>query len=757
MTSSPWAKRAAPSGSSEARSCHAARVRKAHSQPSAEPLSRRLAALLTARSARSGVAGEAARAEVDALLAQVALGIACERGLAESATLEPLRQLVGRAPCANQEQPLVLEAVALARSEGADAALGAVHEAGLDAVDLSSGRVGLSRRSAGAHFTPRSLSSKVVARALDALGPARAERATVCDPALGAGAFLCEALRQLAGPASTPAERRRIAPRLAGFDRDARALEVARLALWLEVGDASMPLDEAGRLHVGDALVERCAASSSASSAERTRPWSERLRHAAAQQAGGFDLVLGNPPFLGGKRLRTVHGDAYTEALVRSHPGTSKNVDLAAHFLIAAYEALAEGGVVGFVVTNTIAQGATRRGGLALLVERGASIVAAERRVPWPGVAGVVVSTVHLSRGAPRTAPVLDGAVVASIDSFLSAGSRLAPPRIEAQRRRAFIGCFLRGAGFVIDDTDPRATPSAELDEALRVDPASSRVVRPFLGGEEVVSDPRHEPHRRVIHFGSMSEAEARAFPGAFGVLERRVRPVREALAGSAADRQHKAAWWRFANPRPELSRAILGLERVIVVPRLSGHLVAVRVPNQSVYSDQLVVIASDSAAVLAVLSSRVHELWARAMCSTLGDGLRYVPTDAFETFPFPHGSFEASASDARLRSAGEAFERARRDALEHHGLGLTKLLRRVHDPRDVDERVEALRAAWAELEREVALAYGWEPALVVPRYTDDDRGRVRLGFDAATRAELLARLDALAQRGAGALGTLAR
>lgn len=702
--------------------------------------------------ARSAVAGEEARAEVDALLAEVALGIARERGLDQSAALEPLRAPAERSRGATpEERGLVGELVALARTEGADGALGAVHEAGLDAVDLSSGRAGQSRRRAGAHFTPRSLSSSVVARALEALGAPRAERAEVCDPALGGGAFLCEALRQLAGPLSTPGERRRVAQRLAGIDRDPRAVEVARLALWLEVGDTSMPLDEAGRLHVGDALLEDGASFVEGSPPSRARPWSQLLLGGAARAAGGFDLVLGNPPFLGGKRLRTVHGDAYAEALVRLHPGTSKNVDLAAHFLLSAYDALAEGGVVGFVVTNTIAQGATRRGGLALLVERGASIVAAERRVPWPGVAGVVVSTVHLQRGAPRSTPVLDGAAVASIDSFLSAARRLAPPRIGAQRRRAFIGCFLRGAGFVIDDADPRATPSAELDEALRVDPGSAQVVRPFLGGEEVVTHPRHEPHRRVIHFGSMSEVEARALPGALGVLERRVRPVREALGGSAADRQHRAAWWRFANPRPELARAIAGLERVIVVPRLSGHLVAVRIANRAVYSDQLVVIASDSAAVLALLSSRVHELWARAMCSTLGDGLRYVPTDAFETFPFPSGGFEASSTDARLAAVGEAFEGVRRDALEHHATGLTRLMRRVHDPRDEDERVEALRVAWAELEREVARAYGWDPELVVPRYVEDERGRSRLGFDAATRAELLARLDALAQRGSAA------
>jgi hypothetical protein len=733
-------------------------MRKARRSPSSEPPSRRLTALLAARIAGAGAAGEAARAEVDALLAEVALDIARERGLDQSAALEPLRALAERSRGATIEvRGLVGELVALARTEGADTALGSVHEAGLDAVDLASGRAGLTRRSAGAHFTPRSLTSTVVARALDALGPSRIARATVCDPALGGGAFLCETLRQIGGQTATPSVRRRIAARLVGIDRDPRAVEVARLALWLEVGDPSMPLHEAGELHVGDALLGEHALVAEPSALESTPLTPQGLLHGAAHRAGGFDLVLGNPPFLGGKRLRTVHGDAYTEALVRLHPGTSKNVDLAAHFLSRAYENLAEGGVVGFVVTNTIAQGATRRGGLALLLERGASIVAAERRVPWPGVAGVVVSTVHLQRGAARASPVLDGVAVASIDSFLSAARREAPPRIEAQRRRAFIGCFLRGAGFVIDDADPRATPSAELDEALRADPATAAVVRPFLGGEEVVTDPRHQPHRRVIHFGAMSEAEARGFPGAFGILERRVRPVREALGGSPADRQHKAAWWRFANPRPELGRAIAELARVIVVPRLSAHLVAVRVPNLAVYSDQLVVFASDSPAVLAVLSSRIHELWARAMCSTLGDGLRYVPTDAFETFPFPAGGFEASAADARLASAGESFERARRAALEHHELGLTKLMRRVHDPRDVDGCIQALRVAWAELEREVAHAYGWDPELVVPRFTEDERGRVRLGFDAGLRAELLGRLDALAQRGSGAAVTLHR
>jgi hypothetical protein len=560
--------------------------------------------------------------------------------------------------------------------------LGEAYEAGLDATV---------RRAQGSHFTPRQVAARVVSRALDAVGPitGRLDSLRVLDPAMGAGMFLCEALRQIVRRAElpdTPASRRLVASRsLFGVDKDPSAVALARESLRLAIGDPTLQAaDLARNLRAGDALFD-------------ARLAEER-----------FTLVVGNPPFLGGKRIRTVHGDAYAEALAGLHPPANKNTDLAAHFLRRGFDLLAPGGVLGFVVTNSIAQGDTREGGLAEVVRRGGTIVAATRRLPWPGEAGVVVSLLWLARGAPPGPRLLDDRTVDSIDVFLSEHGRTRDPaRLEPNRGRAFIGCFLRGKGFVFDDRAPHGTPLRVAEEIMARRPEAREVVRPFLGGEEVLTDPEQRPHRLVIHFGQRSLAEVRErFPELLAIVEEKVRPIREARQATKADLAHAASWWRFANPRPELEAAKAGLSRVIVMPRMSSNVVAAFLPASHVFSDQLVVVASSSAAVLALLSSRLHETWARLCASTLGDGLRYTPSDVFETLPLPAPSFEALERDPALISAGERFHAARAACLLQTGIGITALCAEMR--RDPSGSVREVVAAKRELDRAVLAAYGW-------------------------------------------------
>ncbi len=576
--------------------------------------------------------------------------------------------------------------------------VGAAYERGIDAAG---------RRERGTHFTPRAITERVVARALAGL-PADAPwtKLRVLDPAMGAGAFLCEALRQIvarSGLPDTARTRRRIAERcLYGVDKDPEVVHAARASLWLAIADPALHREALfANLAEGDSLFDP--------------PPGPRT----------FDVVVGNPPFLGGKRIRTVHGDAYAAALTALHPPANGNTDLAAHFLRRAFDLLVDGGVVGFVVTNTISQGDTREGGLAEIVRRGGVIYGADRRFPWPGQAGVVTSLLWIKKGLPTGERLLDDRPVGSIDPLLSPLGRSADPsRLPEMRGRAFIGCFLRGKGFVFDDASAEATPFAALQEILDRRPASAEVVHPFLGGEEVLTDPEHRPHRRVIHFDQLGLEEARAaHPELVAIVERTVRPFREAKGSTKADLAHKAAWWRFANPRPELARATRGLDRVIVIPRMSSAVHAVMVPTGAVFSDQLVVVASSSHALLAVLSSVVHEAWAGLLCSTLGDGLRYTPSDVFETFPLPTATLGALEEQAEVERAGEAFAEARAACLRGRGIGLTRLAALLREGAAGDD-LHRLGEAKAALDGAVLAAYGWRDVQVGPggRLAEDAR-----------------------------------
>jgi hypothetical protein len=191
-------------------------------------------------------------------------------------------------------------------------------------------------------------------------------------------------------------------------------------------------------------------------------------------------------------------------------------------------------------------------------------------------------------------------------------------------------------------------------------------------------------------------------------VVEERVRPFREARTSTKADATHAAAWWRFANTRPELASATRNLSHVIAIPRMSVCSVAARIPTGTVFSDQLVVVASSSFAVLALLSSVVHGAWARFTCSTLGRGIRYTPSDTFETFAMPFETFEALERNDALLERGREFHEARAAFLSTHGIGLSALRRLLADPRAPGSDLKNLRRIVAELDRAVFSAYGF-------------------------------------------------
>ncbi|MBI4953368.1 MAG: hypothetical protein HY908_15165 [Myxococcales bacterium] len=639
---------------------------------------------------------------------------------------------------------------------------------------------GDARRRSGTHFTPRALTAPVVERALRPLfarlGPSPAPEAivalAVCDPAMGSGAFLLEAGRQLAaalavawqragtgpavaGAALAEAARREVVARcLYGVDCDATVAALARACLWLFAGaPAALVPRLAHALRHGDALVglpygagagPSLARARRAVVGSRTLPvtpldWAQAFPEVLTRAAPGFDCVVGNPPFLGGKRISTSLGRSYRDWLAALHPDASRNTDLAAHFLRRTFTLLCPGGTLGLVTTNSIAQGDTRVGGLLRVREAGGVVYAAERRVRWPGAAAVVVSLLHVAKDFDPGWAELDGRPVARITAFLAShGEDAAPARLADNRARAFIGCFVRGMGFTFDDANPEATPLAELERLAAAEPATREAVLEYLGGEEVSTSPTQSARRFVIFFGDASEEEVRRrWPGLYALVRQKVLPARTRLGDSPIDRKHKRLWWRFANDRPELRAALAGRTRALVVPRLARHLVAAWLPLPRIFSDQLVVFPDADDALFAVLSSRLHLVWARSFASTLGDGLRYNPTDCFETFPLPPGS----ADGAALAAVARAFEARRAALCRARGEGLTRCYNRLHDPTERSRDVAGLRDLAAELDRAVLDAYGFGDLVPVLDFRPRPEGVVRLDWDAASRDEALGRL----------------
>jgi len=259
-----------------------------------------------------------------------------------------------------------------------------------------------------------------------------------------------------------------------------------------------------------------------------------------------------------------------------------------------------------------------------------------------------------------------------------------------------------------------------------------------------VLSSPTHATSRYVINFGARELAEIRRrWPELLRLVEAKVKPFREALGGTEIDAAHRRRWWRFANDRPELCRAIGRRARVVAIPRVSRHLCLAWLSSRMVFSDQLVVLPSATHADVAVLQSRVHELWARFFASTFGDGLRYNPSDCFETFPFP----SAKAGRPRLASHGRRYVELRARIMRSSGEGLTKTYNRFHDPADRTVPVVALRAAHAEMDRAVLEAYGWRDVAPEADFRPQLDGTIRLAWSERSHDEALERLLELSER----------
>lgn len=435
--------------------------------------------------------------------------------------------------------------------------------------------------------------------------------------------------------------------------------------------------------------------------------WQLEFPEVFERENSGFDAMAGNPPFQGGRNLTATQGEAYSKWLLQIHEGSSGGADLVAHFFKRAFELIRDGGTFGLIATNTIAQGDTRASGLRWICTHGGEIYHARRRVKWPGAAAVVVSVVHVFKGAYVGMRVLDGHEVGTVTAFLfHRGGHDDPARLAKNAGRSFQGAIVLGMGFTFDDTDGKgiATPLAEMRRLIEEDPRNAEVIFPYIGGEEVNTSPTHAFHRYVINFGERSEEECRRrWPELMAIVEEKVKPERINKDAEKYPRMVNE-WWKFWNSRPELEAVVAGLERVLVLSRVGQRLGITLVPTGMVYAESTVVFPFSSYAAFCALQARPHEIWARFFGSSMKDDLRYTPSDCFETFPFP----EDWRSNPALEAAGKAYYEFRADLMVRNNEGLTKTYNRFHDPDEDSPDILKLRELHAAMDRAVLTAYGW-------------------------------------------------
>jgi len=434
--------------------------------------------------------------------------------------------------------------------------------------------------------------------------------------------------------------------------------------------------------------------------------WEIEFPEVFGRETRGFDLFVGNPPFAGHVTLSTSTHPVYTEYLRSTFDEIEGKCDLIAFFFQQTFRLLRREGCFGLVATTTVRQGDTRSSGLRVICNAGAQIFEATSRLKWPGEASVSVCVVHACKGAWSFGRILDGRPVDLITAYLfHAGGNDNPAKLHASRGRSFQGTVIRGTGFLFDDSKSEATPVAEAERLLAAAKRNSQIIRPFLGGDDLVSSPRCSTGRYVIDFGDLSEEEARKWPALFAIAEDKVKPARQGSTAKTSVGKVLDDWWKFSHRAAAMYGAIGHFDRVLACPQTSSYLVFAYVPTGVVLAQTLVVTALASTGAFCLLQSRLHEVWAVFNCSTLEERFRYMPTDAFETFPFP----EDVEIDLRLEAAGQAYYEFRATLMVRNNEGLTKTYNRFHDPEEASSDILKLRDLHAAMDRAALDAYGWK------------------------------------------------
>ena len=431
---------------------------------------------------------------------------------------------------------------------------------------------------------------------------------------------------------------------------------------------------------------------------DRWRPLHWILAVPDVMERGGFDAIIGNPPFLGGKKITGAMGtnirDWFVNALARGQTGSA---DLVAYFFLRAFSLLTPRGNLGLIATNTVAQGDTREVGLDRIVAGGFTITRAIQSRSWPvSSANLEYAAVWGTRETVATSVprVADDIPVARISTLLEPTGRVdgAPKRLTRNVGIAFIGCYVLGAGFILEPLEARAWIEAETRNA--------KDLFPYLSAEDLNSRPDTSAARWDIDFNHRVEEDAREYRFPYQRLVELVKPERAKNNRKA----YRDYWWQFGEKLPALRKAIKRLEQVLVIAQVSKTLMPIRVQTGQVFSLMLVVFATDSFVDQAVLSSSMHQMWVIKYGSAMRSDPRYTPSDVFVTFPRPEPTDQ-------LAEIGEVLDTERREIMLRRDLGLTKLYNLVNDSDitdEADQDVARMRQIHAELDYAVMHAYGW-------------------------------------------------
>lgn len=475
---------------------------------------------------------------------------------------------------------------------------------------------------------------------------------------------------------------------------------------------------------------------------------------------GGFDCVLGNPPFLGGLRISNYYGYGFLNYIQKQFPNCKGTCDLVAYFFRRDFQLLKESGFVSLISTNTISQGDTREGSLDVIINNRGKINFAIKSQPWPGKASVEVSLISFTKNLNVNC-FIGAKQVTQINSFLDDQVKSIPFPLHINQNKSFKGVTPLGKGFILDIN--------EANELLK-DEQNKFIVKKYLIGDDLNNNYDQSPSRYIIHFKEMNLEEASKFEKLISIVENRVKPERVLNSYSKSAREK---WWLFERSRPELYNKLSIYKSALVACTVTKHLCFSRLDHDLIFDVGTNIICEDFQYKISIFQSTIHETWARKYGSSLESRLRYTNEDCIENYPIPQKFNEHQ--ELQLVSIGETYHEHRRHLMLNIQLGLTKTYNLFHSNaitvqavNEKDKQVAALqkhlektpgtisfneaiqgilklRELHVQMDEAVLDAYGWNDIALRHDFYEVDylpeNDRIRFTIHPDARKEVLKRL----------------
>jgi SAM-dependent methyltransferase len=542
----------------------------------------------------------------------------------------------------------------------------------------------------------------------------------VLDPACGSGNFLYIAYREMKKLEQRLFERVRelegngqqmmglvSANQFYGFDIKPFAVELAKVTLMiakklavdeLHSLEHPLPLDNLdSNIRCVDALFE---------------DWPE------------FDACIGNPPYMGAKRLKQEHSAEYVNKVRAAFPDVPGNADYCVYWFRKAHDLMQEGTRAGLVGTNTIRQNYSREGGLDYIVSHGGRIYEAFTSLPWSGEAKVHISIVCWSKGDAPYKPsnlwvdngerVVEVPLISASLSYKTDVSGAKVVSVNINPKRVFQGQTPGHKGFVLSPDEAREIISDDL--------FSKQVIFPYLTGDDLLGESGSQPSRYIVDFEGRDVIQARTFKAAYRRLEKQVladlkeRAKEESRKNKAllkvdpnatVNRDHESAlnqWWLHFRGRLDRKEATKNHKRYIACSRVTKRPIFELVDARICPSDALQTFAFGDDYSFGILQSDAHWQWFVEKASTLKSDYRYTPESIFDTFPWPQNP--APKQVKAVADAARALHEYRREAMRKNpSLTLREMYRSLELPGK-----NPLRDLHTALDKAVLEAYGFAP-----------------------------------------------